>query len=460
MRFTMPLQVVILAAGQGKRMHSHLPKVLHHLAGKPLLEYVIQTALTLEPDLSPIIIYGCQGQAIKEAFSHFNLQWIEQKEQLGTGHALSQALPLIADTNQVIVLLGDVPLVSVATLKKLIHSAPPHAIGILTAQNAHPVGYGRIKRNQENNIIGVIEEKDATLAERTITEINPGIYLLPGQFLKKYLPLLKNNNAQAEYYLTDLIAFAAQEKMPIHSVQVETVEEILGINDHVQLAQLERFYQRQLAEKLMYAGVAIQDPNRLDIRGEAQIGRDVIIDVNVILEGHVVIGDECIIGANTILRNTVLGKRVEVRSHCTIEGAEIASDAVIGPFARIRPGTQLAEQVHIGNFVEVKNSAVGERTKINHLSYIGDSEIGNEVNIGAGTITCNYNGMHKHKTVIGDRVQVGSDSTLVAPVTIHDDAYIAAATTLRHDVPAGALVFNQRDEQIREGWVEKRKNSK
>lgn len=453
----MTIQVVILAAGQGKRMYSNFPKVLHHLAGKPLLEHVIDTALSISPETQPIVVNGHQGSVLSRALAHHHVRWIEQKEQLGTGHALLQALPAIADSDQVLVLYGDVPLISVATLEKLINKTPANAVGMLTAELANPTGYGRIKRDQQHHIMGIVEEKDATAAERKITEINPGIYLVSALQLKKWLPLLKNKNAQNEYYLTDIIALAVQEKIPVHAVQPIANEEILGVNDRLQLAHLERYYQRQYAEKLMRQGVTLYDPARLDIRGEVHIGRDVSIDVNVICEGRVVIGDECVIGANVILRNARLDARVEVKANSIIDGAEIAADCIIGPFARIRPGTVLARQTHIGNFVEIKNSAVGEKTKINHLSYVGDSEIGKEVNIGAGTITCNYDGINKYKTVIGDRVLVGSDTTLVAPIIVHDDVYIATATTVRKDVPAGALVYNTREEKIRAGWTATRK---
>lgn len=453
----MAIQAVILAAGKGKRMHSDLPKVLHHLAGKPLLEHVVHTTQHISPDVPPIIIHGHQGHLLHAALSHHHVNWIEQKEQLGTGHALLQALPFLADNSQVLVLYGDVPLISKETLKKLIANTPTNGLGMLTAYLDNPSGYGRIKRDVQNRIIGIVEEKDAKEDERKINEINPGIYLVPAKLLKKWLPLITNQNAQGEYYLTDIIKLAVSENIAIHAEKPTLNEEILGINDRLQLSHLERFYQRQYAEKLMREGVTMMDPTRLDIRGDLQIGHDVVIDINVIFEGKVIIGHGCVIGPHTILRNVELGDGVQIKAHCVIEDAKIASDCTIGPFARIRPGTVLGAFVHVGNFVEVKNSHVGEKTKINHLTYIGDSEIGKEVNIGAGTITCNYDGVKKHKTVIGDRVQVGSDTTLVAPVTIHDDVFIATATTVRKDVPPGALVYNTREEKIREGWTAARK---
>lgn len=453
----MAIQTVILAAGQGKRMYSELPKVLHHLAGKPLLEHVICTSLTISPDLPPIIVHGHQGHQLQEALAYYSVKWVEQKEQLGTGHALMQALPMLNDQDQVLVLYGDVPLITAKTLKKLISATPADSIGMLIAELPNPTGYGRIKRDYAHRIVGIVEEKDANDEERAITEINPGIYLVPAKLLKKWLPTLKNQNAQGEYYLTDIVALAGKEKVDIHAVLPEKVQEIFGVNDRVQLAQLERFYQQEAALTFMRQGVTLIDPARFDIRGTAKIGRDVVIDVNVILEGEVVIGDGCYIGPNTFLRNTTLAKQVEIKANSMLDGAKVASYSLIGPFARLRPGTVLHEKTHIGNFVEVKNSEVGTKTKINHLTYIGDSSIGKEVNVGAGTITCNYDGVNKHKTVIGDRVQVGSDTTLVAPVTIHDDVYIATATTIRKDVPAGALVFNTREEKIREGWTAAKK---
>ncbi|MBV9575199.1 MAG: bifunctional UDP-N-acetylglucosamine diphosphorylase/glucosamine-1-phosphate N-acetyltransferase GlmU [Gammaproteobacteria bacterium] len=453
----MNIQIVILAAGHGKRMHSSYPKVLHPLAGKPLLEHVIHTALTLAPDASPIIVHGHQGTILQNALSHYPITWVEQKEQLGTGHALLQALPAIHEEDQVLILYGDVPLIKVETLKKLMTNTPQNALGLLTAFFDNPTGYGRIKRNAEQAIIGIVEERDATLVERAIKEINPGIYFLPARFLKKYLPQLKNNNQQKEYYLTDILTFAVQENIPIISTQADCEVEVLGVNDKQQLAQLERFYQLQLAKKLMQQGVTLYDPARLDIRGEVIIGHDVTIDVNVVLEGRVVIGDHCTIGAHTYLRNTSIAHHVEIKPQSIIDGAEIAEHCIIGPMARLRPGTVLAAHTHVGNFVEIKNSEIGERTKINHLSYVGDSVVGREVNIGAGTITCNYDGVNKHKTVIGDRVQIGSDSTLVAPLTIQDDVYIAAATTVRKTVPAGTLVYNAREEKHKKDWVATRK---
>ncbi|OGT42731.1 MAG: UDP-N-acetylglucosamine diphosphorylase/glucosamine-1-phosphate N-acetyltransferase [Gammaproteobacteria bacterium RIFCSPHIGHO2_12_FULL_37_34] len=441
------ISTIILAAGVGKRMHSRVSKMLHYLAGKPLLEHVIQTAHHLDSTKPPIVVVGHQSKQLRDALSHCFVTWVEQEHQLGTAHALLQALPHVSDHDHVLVLYGDVPLISLETLKQLVTTTPSAAFGMLVAHSYQPTGYGRIKRNAKGRVIGIIEEKDATEEEQLITEINPGIYFLPARYLKKWLPALKNNNAQQEYYLTDIVAYAVQEDVSVYTIEPATIEEILGVNDRIQLAHLERFYQRQQAEQLMRQGVTICDPARLDVRGEVQIGQDVCLDVNVILEGRVVIGDHCIIGPHTILRNVTLGKGVEVKANSIIDGAEIASDCVIGPFARIRPGTVLASQVHVGNFVELKNSIVDEKSKINHLSYIGDGEIGKRVNIGAGTITCNYDGMNKHKTIIGDDAFIGSDTQLIAPVIIGEGAVLGAGSTLTKNAPAHKLTLTHRLEQ-------------
>jgi len=445
----MSIQVVILAAGQGKRMYSSRPKVLQPLAGKPLLLHVVETALPFASH--PIVVCGHQAKVLQTALSHCPLHWVEQKEQLGTGHALLQALPQITE-ERILILYGDVPLISVETLKQLIESTPSSAVGLLTAMLSQPTGYGRILRDNKDRILGVVEEKEATPEQRAIQEINTGIYIVPTTYLKKWLPTLKNNNAQREYYLTDIISLAVQEGIPIHSRQPAMKEEILGVNDCVQLAELERFYQRQAAEKLMRQGVILADPARIDIRGEVEIGRDVRIDVNVIFEGKVVIGEGCIIGPQVVLRDAQLGARVEVKANSVIEGAHIADDGVIGPFARLRPGTVLEAAVHIGNFVEIKQSVVGAESKINHLSYIGDSEVGKQVNIGAGTITCNYDGANKYKTIIGDHVFIGSGTELVAPLTIGKGATIGAGSTITKEVPPEKLTLARAAQLTVEGW--------
>lgn len=448
----MRIQAVILAAGKGKRMYSAIPKVLHKLAGKSMLEHVIETAQRVAAQTNPIVIFGHQGDMLVNACSHHKVQWVEQKEQLGTGHALAQALPMIADNTRVLVLYGDVPLIAEQTLKALIDTTPENAIGMLTANIPQPAGYGRIKRNAAKQVVGIVEEKDASAEEKMISEVNSGIYLIPAKYLKIWLPKLKNHNAQQEYYLTDVITLANQENIPVHTVSPTHIEEIFGVNDRLQLAGLERFYQRQVAESLLRQGVTLLDPARVDVRGEINIGRDVIIDVNVILEGRVVIGDECVIGPNTILSNVEIGKKVQIKANSVVEGAIIADECVIGPFARIRPETQLKEKVHIGNFVELKKTVVGQASKINHLSYVGDSEVGKQVNIGAGTITCNYDGVAKHKTIIGDAAFIGSCSQLVAPVTVGEGATIGAGSTITKDAPAHQLTLARVEQVTIPNW--------
>lgn len=452
----MAVQAVILAAGEGKRMQSNLAKVLHHLAGEPLITHVLNSLPSIANEKPAILLYGYNGQQVQLALANSNCIFVEQKEQLGTGHALQQALPYINPEDRVLILYGDVPLVNMRTLTNLIVATPKDALGMLTATLENPMGYGRIVRNVNQKVVKIVEEKEANNEEKAITEVNSGIYVIPAAYLARWLPKLNNQNAQKEYYLTDVIALAVSEQIPIHTVSPETSEEIFGVNDKVQLAYLEHVFQQMQAKRLLEQGVTLIDPDRVYVRnlkGEPRIGKDVTIDIDVILAGEISIDDNCVIGPYSILCDVQLGKGVEIKSHCVLEETIVHAFCTIGPYARLRPGTELAEKVHVGNFVEIKKTHIGERTKINHLSYIGDSQVGFDVNIGAGTITCNYDGVNKHKTIIGNRVMVGSDTTFVAPITIHDDAYIATATTVRHDVPAGALVFNKREENIREGWV-------
>lgn len=456
----MTLSIVILAAGQGKRMHSQLPKVLHQLAGKTLLEHVVATAYQLNPEQSPFVIYGHQGEQVRQTLSHLNVTWIQQKEQLGTGHAVLQALPSLPENDRVLILYGDVPLVSTETLKQFIAHTPANALGIITAQFTNPNGFGRVIRNTQQHITHIVEEKDANTAERSIHEINSGIYLIPAKQLHQWLPKLSNDNAQREYYLTDIIKYASQDNIAIHSTQPMQCEEVYGINDRLQLANLERFYQRNCAEQLMLKGVTLIDPNRFDLRGELNAGQDVIIDINVIIEGKVTIGNNCRISANCILRDVIIADNVEIKANSIIEGADIGTNCMIGPFARLRPGTELSTNVHIGNFVEVKKSWVGQDTKINHLSYIGDSEIGKSVNVGAGTITCNYDGVNKHKTTVKDHVFIGSNSSLVAPVTLGEGATIGAGSTITHDAPAHQLTIGRARQCTIENWERPMKKEK
>ena len=449
----MAIQVVILAAGQGKRMQSTLPKVLHQLAGKPLIEHVIKTAFKVSPSVSPLIICGHQGERLRHHLAHLNVNFVEQKEQLGTGHAVMQALPKIADEDDVLILCGDVPLISTETLQRLMESVEAGAIGMLTADLTNPHGYGRNKRDEKGNVIKIIEEKDANDIERKITEINPGVYFVSAAYLKKWLPQIKNENAQKEFYLTDIILHAVHDHVPIHTIQPDAPEEIFGINDRIQLSTLERFFQRKIANQLMQQGVTLFDPARFDVRGNVCIGRDVVIDINVILEGDIVIGDHVTIGANCLIRNTHIGANVEIKPNSVIDGAEIAAECIIGPFARLRPGTMLAQKVHVGNFVEIKNSEIDIASKVNHLSYIGDSEIGARVNIGAGTITCNYDGVNKSKTIIEDDVFVGSSTQLIAPIRVGKGATIGAGSTITNDAPQHRLTLARARQVTIENWI-------
>lgn len=448
----MTLSIVILAAGQGKRMHSKLPKVLHRLAGKPLLEHVVERAITLQPDDQPIIIFGHQGETVRHALANLNVTWVEQTTQSGTGHAVMQALPHLKKAQTVLVLYGDVPLISTATLKAFIENTPKNTVGIITAHLENPKDFGRILRDDNHAICAIVEEKDLLPTQHSLKEINSGIYLFPADFLKENLTQLKNNNAQKEYYLTDMIQCAVKNHIPIHSFSPLAVEEILGVNDRAQLARLERYFQREQAKKFMQQGVALLDPERFDVRGTLTIGQDVIIDMNAIFEGNVIIGNDCTIGPNTLIRNTIIADGVEIKANSVIDGAEIANGCIIGPFARIRPGTILSAGSHIGNFVEIKNSVIGEKSKVNHLSYIGDSEIGKRVNIGAGTITCNYDGVNKHRTIIGDDAFIGSNTSLVAPIKIGEAATVGAGSTITRTAPAHQLTVCRTEQRSIENW--------
>ena len=456
----MAIQVVILAAGQGTRMHSNLPKVLHTLAGKPLLAHVIDAAVSLSPGSKPIVIYGHDGEQVLGKFKDQPITFVEQTEQAGTGHAVQQALPHINEDDRVLVLYGDVPMITVATLQALIERTPENGMGIVTAFLKNPEGYGRIKRDTDNEVIGIVEEKDATEKERRITEINSGIYLVPAASLKTWLPAIEPQNAQGEYYLTDIIPQAVRDEMTIMTVQPEHKDEIRGVNDRAQLAHLERCYQRRTAHELMREGVTIMDPERIDIRGDVRIGRDVVLDINVILEGNVILGDECTIGANSIIRDTTLGSHIEVKANSMIDGALIGDGCIIGPFARLRPGTVLSSEAHIGNFVEIKKSSIGTGSKVNHLTYVGDSDIGKRVNVGAGTITCNYDGVKKHKTIIGDDAFIGSCTQLVAPVKVGKGATIGAGSTITEDAPANQLTLARAEQRTIADWVRPGKKEK
>ena len=448
----MNLTVCILAAGQGKRMRSDLPKVLHRLADRPLVGHVIATARTITQQ-DPIVVYGHGGSLLRAAFEHESIIWVEQREQLGTGHAVGQTLTHVPNDVMTLILYGDVPLLQSSTLQELVAAAEITGFGLLTVELEDPAGYGRIVRNASGAIVRIVEEKDASPAERAITEINTGIMAVKSEYLHRWIPALSNDNAQGEYYLTDCVAAAAAEDIEIGSVSASSVAEVTGVNDHRQLAELERQYQMRLAADLMERGVMLRDPSRIDVRGELTCGRDVEIDVNAVFVGKVILGDRVIVGPNCVIENAIIGDDVELLANCVIESAEIGAASRIGPFARVRPQTVLGSSVHIGNFVEVKKSQISDGSKVNHLSYVGDSEIGRNVNVGAGTITCNYDGAFKHKTVIEDDVFIGSDTQLVAPVTIGRGATIGAGTTVTSDVGANELVISRVKQKSITGWV-------
>jgi bifunctional UDP-N-acetylglucosamine pyrophosphorylase/glucosamine-1-phosphate N-acetyltransferase len=450
------MNVVILAAGMGKRMQSALPKVLHPLAGKPLLQHVIDTSRSLEPS-KLCVIYGHGGAAVPAVVQ----KWAEatgtmidtalQEPQLGTGHAVMQAVPQLAEDAPTLVLYGDVPLTTAQSLRQLVEAAGNDKLGILTVEQANPFGLGRIIR-EGGQIRRIVEEKDATEAERAIREINSGIMVVPTRHLKKWLAALSNNNAQGEYYLTDIVAQAVADGVPVVSSQPSAEWEVAGVNSKVQLAELERRHQLNIAGALLEKGVTLMDPARIDVRGELVCGRDVTIDVGCVFEGRVVLADGVTVGAHSVLVNATIGAGAQIKPFCHIEDAVVGDKSQIGPYARLRPGTTLGEDVHVGNFVEIKNSQVAAHSKANHLAYVGDATVGSRVNIGAGTITCNYDGANKFRTVIEDDAFIGSDSQLVAPVTVGAGATLGAGTTLTKDAPAGKLTISRPKQLTIEGW--------
>lgn len=452
----MSLSIVILAAGQGKRMKSQLPKVLHKLAGRTLLEHVHVASLLLQAG-DTHVVYGHGGELVKDTLSHLPVKWVEQAVQLGTGHAVQQVIGAIADSDDVLILYGDVPLITYQTLSRLVAAAADSRFSLLTADLEDPSGYGRIIRDTDGHILRIVEDKDATPAERTICEINTGMMTVRAARLKAWLGRLENNNAQGEFYLTDVIRMAVDEGVVITSTRPEFINEIMGVNSRAQLAELERYYQLVQANFLMTEGVTLMDPNRFDLRGSLEVGRDISIDINVIIEGSVSIGNDVTIGANSIIKDADINDGVTILPNCVIENAVIGKGCRIGPFARIRPQTHLAEDVHIGNFVELKQTEVGAGSKINHLSYVGDTEVGKNVNVGAGTITCNYDGAHKHKTIIEDDVFIGSDTQLVAPVRIGRGVTIGAGATVTKDVEPEALIHNKFDRRVVKNWKRPKK---
>lgn len=451
------LYVVILAAGKGTRMYSALPKVLHPIGGKPMLARVIETAQALQPGGIGVVIG--HGSAQVRAAINGDIQWIEQQEQLGTGHAVKTALPFLPQEGKTLVLYGDVPLIDATTLSELINHAGGD-VGLLTDILDHPTGYGRIIRNDRGEVVAIVEEKDADDAQKAIREINTGIFVLPNRHLGKWLPELQNNNAQGEYYLTDLIALANRDNIPVRPLAVGASYLAAGVNNKQQLAELERILQNLQAAELLKAGVTLADPKRFDLRGALKHGRDVSIDVNCVFEGTVELGDNVTIGANCVIKNAKIADHTVIQPFSHLEDCEVGARASIGPFARLRPNAVLGNEVHIGNFVEVKNSRLGNGSKANHLSYLGDATIGSKTNIGAGTITCNYDGVNKHKTQIGDEVRIGSGTMIVAPVHIENRVTTGAGSVITKNCPEGKLVIARARQTVIENWVRPEKDKK
>jgi bifunctional UDP-N-acetylglucosamine pyrophosphorylase/glucosamine-1-phosphate N-acetyltransferase len=453
------LNIVILAAGKGTRMHSELPKVLHVVGAKPILAHVINCAKALQPN-KIIVVYGFGGERVKEAFSTEEITWVNQAEQHGTGHAVQQALPHLDVDADTLILLGDVPLVDVDACRKLIALAE-NKLAILSFNKADPTGYGRIVRAASGQVHAIVEHKDATEAQRAIVEVNTGIMAMPNAHLKSWLCRINNNNAQGEYYLTDIVALAVQDNVSVVAEVTDDEWSVTGINAKTDLAQIERVHQTRIAQALLQHGVTLKDATRIDVRGDLHCGRDVEIDVNCVFEGNVTLGDRVRIAANCVIKNAVIAAGTQIAAFTHIDDTSIGENSKIGPFARLRPGTTLAADTHVGNFVELKNAQVDIGSKINHLSYVGDSTVGKAVNIGAGTITCNYDGANKFRTVIEDGAFIGSDSQLVAPITIGKNATIAAGSTITKDAPADALTFCRAKEQKTiTGWKRPQKIKK
>jgi bifunctional UDP-N-acetylglucosamine pyrophosphorylase/glucosamine-1-phosphate N-acetyltransferase len=448
----MKITTLILAAGKGTRMCSDVPKVLHCIADKPLLRHVYDLSSKLQ-DNSIQIIVGHGAEQVKQSLAFCDVRWIEQTQQLGTGHAVQQACPYIIDTEMVLILYGDVPLLKLSTVKELLANVSEQSLALLTVNLDNSSGYGRIVRDYSGQVIKIVEEKDASDAEKMISEVNTGIMAVSGVSLKKWLGNLQNNNAQKEYYLTDIIEMAVAEGVSIITSQPKRAEEVMGVNNRLQLAQLERVFQQEQAEYLMEQGVTLRDPARFDLRGSLDsLGQDIEIDINVVLEGKISLGNNVKIGPNTLIKNAVIADNVEILAYCVIEDTVIGQGCRIGPYARLRPETVLAANVHIGNFVEIKKSSVAEASKINHLSYIGDATVGSRVNIGAGTITCNYDGVNKFRTIIGDGAFIGSDTQLIAPVTVGNNATIGAGSTITRDTPDNQLTLSRAKQTTVSGW--------
>ena len=446
----MQMNVVILAAGQGTRMRSRLPKVVHPVAGRPMLAHVVSTARTLAPE-QVIVVYGHGGETVRASLADDDLSWAEQAQQLGTGHAVAQALPQLPDDGVALVLYGDVPLVRAQTLEPLVAAARAGRVGLLTVTLADPTGYGRILR-QDGRVVGIVEQKDASAEQLAIREGNTGLLAAPVRALRAWLDRLDNRNAQGEYYLTDVIAMAVADGVTVEAIGVADADEVLGANDRAQLAELERIYRGREARRLMQAGLSLADPSRFDLRGSLDFGRDCFIDVNVVIAGRVRLGDDVRIGPNCVLRDCSIADGAVIEAFSLIEEADVGACAQVGPYARLRPGAELQRGAKVGNFVEIKKSVLREGAKVNHLSYIGDSDVGRGVNVGAGTITCNYDGVNKHRTVIGDDAFIGSGTNLVAPVEIGAGATIGAGSTITRAVPAGQLTLTRAPQKSIPGW--------
>jgi bifunctional UDP-N-acetylglucosamine pyrophosphorylase/glucosamine-1-phosphate N-acetyltransferase len=455
----MKLAVLILAAGQGKRMKSALPKVLQPLAGKPLLSHVVSRARTLEPS-SIHVVYGHGGDAVRAALAQEDLHWALQAEQLGTGHAVMQAMPGVTDDELVLVLYGDVPLIRPDTLRELVALAGARSMSLLTVMLTDPTGYGRIVRDRRGRIQKIVEQKDANKAQLRIREGNSGIMAVPARLLRRWLGKLKNSNAQGEYYLTDIIAMAVKDKVKVTPLIAPTIAEVLGVNDKVQLAELEALHRADRARELMVAGATVVDPGRIDVRGEVTLGRDVVFEPNVLLEGQVTLGDRVRVGPNVVLRDVTIGADSVIHANSILEQSELGTGCLIGPYARVRPGSKLGSQVHIGNFVELKKTVIADGSKANHLTYLGDALIGRGVNVGAGTITCNYDGVNKSTTTIEDGAFIGSGNMLVAPVRIGRDATTGAGSTITKDAPDGQLTLSRGKQITLEGWKRPQKKQK
>jgi len=446
----MSLHVIILAAGQGSRMRSSLPKVVHSLAGKPMLQHVLDTAKQLNAD-GIHVVAGHGADVVKSAIDD-DVNWCHQAEQLGTGHAVAQAIDSIPESAEVLILYGDVPLTKVETLSSLIGSVTAKQLALLTVNLDNPTGYGRIIRDEHDEIRAIVEEKDANDAERIVDEVNTGILAMSAEILHRFIPTLGNTNAQGEYYLTDIIEIAVQNGSRVVSHQPEFEQEVQGVNNRLQLCELECWYQSRISEQLMLSGVTLFDPDRIDVRGSLKCGQDVIIDLNCIFEGDVFLGDGVNIGPNCVIKNASIAANTHIHANSIIEEAEIAENAVVGPFARLRPGTKLEKNSKVGNFVETKKTIVGEGSKINHLSYVGDAVLGKNVNVGAGTITCNYDGVNKFKTEIADGVFVGSNTSLVAPVKVGSNATIGAGSTINREITSDQLAVARSKQRNIDGW--------